>query len=62
MHTKGICNLEKLIIPVTEPNTIKYYVYNEDLYKIIHEVNLKIGHGGRNRMEHELNAKYNNTR
>ncbi|KAF0733683.1 Uncharacterized protein FWK35_00034346 [Aphis craccivora] len=56
----NISNIEKLIVPVTDPNTIKHYVYNEELYKIIHYVHLQTGHGGRNRMEHELNAKYKN--
>jgi hypothetical protein len=35
-------------------------VHNVQLYDIIHEVNLSIGHGGRNRMEHEINKKYKN--
>jgi hypothetical protein len=56
----NISYIEKLIVRVTDPNTIKYYVYNDELFKIIHDVHLQTGHGGRNRMEHELNAKYNN--
>lgn len=56
----NVSNIDKLIVPVTDPNTIKYYVYNEELYNIIHDVHLQTGHGGRNRMEHELNAKYKN--
>lgn len=55
-----VSNFEKLIVPVTEPNTIKYHVYNEELYKIIHDVHLQTNRGGRNRMEFELNAKYKN--
>jgi len=31
----NVSNINKLIVPVTDPNTIKYYVYNEELYKII---------------------------
>jgi len=42
-----VSNIEKLIVPVTDPNTIKYYVYKEELYKIIHEMHLKTGHGER---------------
>jgi len=53
-----VSNFEKLIVPVTKPHTIKYYVYNEELYKIIYDVHLQTVHGDRNRMEHELNAKY----
>ncbi|XP_026814091.1 LOW QUALITY PROTEIN: KRAB-A domain-containing protein 2-like [Rhopalosiphum maidis] len=56
----NVSNIEKLIVPVTDPNAIKYYVYNEEFYKIIHDVHLQTGHEGRNRMEHELNAKYKN--
>lgn len=48
---------EKLIVPVTEGNTIKYYV---QLFNIIHEVHLSIGHGGRNRMENGINMKFKN--
>lgn len=44
----NVSNIEKLIVSVNDPNTIKYYVYNEELYKIIHDVHLQTGHGGRN--------------
>jgi hypothetical protein len=43
-----VSDVNKLIVPVSENNKIKYYVY------------LSIGHGGRNRMEHEVNTKYKN--
>jgi len=39
----NVSNIEKLIVPVTDPNTIKYYVYNEELFKIIHDVHLQTG-------------------
>jgi hypothetical protein len=50
----------KLIVPVSLNNKIKYYVHNEELFDVIHEVNLSIRHGGRNRMQHEVNTKYKN--
>jgi hypothetical protein len=43
-----VSNVNKLIVPVYENNKIKYYIH------------LSIGHGGRNRMEHEINTKYKN--
>jgi hypothetical protein len=43
-----VSDVNKLIVPVSENNKIKYYVH------------LSIGHGGRNRMEHEVNTKYKN--
>jgi len=54
--------MEKLIVPVSnEGNDLKwYYVFNEELFNIIHDTHLIIGHGGRNRMEYELNKKYKN--
>jgi hypothetical protein len=36
----NVSNIEKLIVPVTDPNTIKYYVYDQELFKIIHDVQL----------------------
>jgi len=53
--------VEKLIVPVNnEGNDFKYYVFNEELFNIIHVTHLTIGYGGRNRMEYELNKKYKN--
>lgn len=56
----NVANVNKLIVPVSENNEIKYYVHDEELFDIIHDVHLSIGHGGRNRMEHEVNTKYKN--
>jgi len=39
----NVSNIEKLTVMVTDLNTIKYYVYNEELYKIIHDVHLQTG-------------------
>lgn len=59
-----ICNIsgtDKLIAPVstTDP-VIKYYVKNEELFDILHEIHVSIGHGGRNRMVKEAQQKYKN--
>lgn len=56
-----MCNEEKFTIPINGGNQIKYYVPNNDeLFKIICEPHLSIGHSDRSRMEHELNSKYKN--
>lgn len=59
-----ICNvggIDKLIAPVstTDP-VIKYYVKNEDMFDILHEIHVSVGHGGRNRMVNEAQKKYKN--
>uniref|UniRef100_A0A2H8TQZ8 KRAB-A domain-containing protein 2 n=1 Tax=Melanaphis sacchari TaxID=742174 RepID=A0A2H8TQZ8_9HEMI len=52
---------EKLIMPITaEGNCVKLYAFNEELFEIVHEIHLSIGHGGRNRMEYEINKKFKN--
>lgn len=52
---------EKLIYPLNgESSNIRYYVHTEELFNIIHETHLSIGHGGRNRMMKELQKKYKN--
>ncbi|XP_023597184.1 SCAN domain-containing protein 3-like [Trichechus manatus latirostris] len=52
---------EKLIEAVNgETGKIRYYLPSEDLFDILHDTHLSIGHGGRTRMEKELQAKYKN--
>ncbi|XP_017744658.1 PREDICTED: SCAN domain-containing protein 3 isoform X1 [Rhinopithecus bieti] len=52
---------EKLIEAVNgETDKIRYYLHSEDLFDILHNTHLSIGHGGRTRMEKELQAKYKN--
>ncbi|XP_036624290.1 uncharacterized protein LOC118857932 [Trichosurus vulpecula] len=52
---------EKLIEAVNgETDKIRYYLHNEDLFDILHDTHLSIGHGGRTRMEKELQPKYKN--
>jgi hypothetical protein len=55
-----VSDVNKLIVPVSENNEIKYYAHNEELFDIIHNIHLSIGNGGRNRMEYEVNTKYKN--
>ncbi|XP_018564473.2 KRAB-A domain-containing protein 2-like [Anoplophora glabripennis] len=50
---------EKLIVPVKD-NMIRYYVKNNEIFQILHDTHLSVGHGGRNRMEKELNFRYKN--
>ncbi|XP_012590098.1 PREDICTED: SCAN domain-containing protein 3 [Condylura cristata] len=52
---------EKLIEAISgETDQTRYYLHSEDLFDILHETHLRIGHGGRTRMEKELQAKYKN--
>lgn len=54
-------DVERLIVPkMNESDQIKCYVYNEELFGILHETHLSIGHGRRDRMEHQLHHKYEN--
>lgn len=53
---------DRLIKPVAETTESKvlYYVTNGELFDIIHNAHLAIGHGGRNRMVSEINKLYCN--
>ncbi|XP_023233514.1 uncharacterized protein LOC111633211 [Centruroides sculpturatus] len=54
-------NKSKLIYPVKEGvSTIQYYVTDSELFHVLHEAHLAIGHGGRDRMLKELSVKYKN--
>ena len=56
-----IGNTVKLIYPVAEgSSSIKYYVQKEDIFDVIHDVHLAIGHGGRNQTIKEIQTKYKN--
>ena len=53
--------VKRLIFPVAEGNTsLNYYVQIEELFNVIHEIHVSIGHGGRNRMVKEIGLKYKN--
>ncbi|XP_043855942.1 KRAB-A domain-containing protein 2 [Dromiciops gliroides] len=52
---------EKLIEAAhRERDRIRYYVHKEELFDILHDTHLSIGHGGRTRMLKELQGKYGN--
>jgi len=52
---------EKLIAPVEKGSTnLLYYVKNDELYDILNEIHLNIGHGGKHRMMAEIKKKYKN--
>ncbi|CAI6370762.1 unnamed protein product [Macrosiphum euphorbiae] len=52
---------DKLILPLLESNTnIVYYITNENIYDVLHDVHLSIGHGGKHRMNAEVKKKYKN--
>lgn len=52
---------EKLIVPVEEgKEQIRFYVHREEIFQHLHDAHISIGHGGRNRMEKEINLKYKN--
>lgn len=54
-------NDEKLITPVAEGSTkFVFYVKNEEMYDILHNTHLKIGHGGKHKMFAEVKKKYKN--
>lgn len=51
----NISGIEKLIVPVSKGNLIKYYVNNKQLFQLLNETHISVGHGGRNCVEYELN-------
>uniref|UniRef100_A0A8C0VXM4 SCAN domain-containing protein 3 n=1 Tax=Castor canadensis TaxID=51338 RepID=A0A8C0VXM4_CASCN len=52
---------EKLIEAVTDVRgRRRYYLHSEDVFDILHDTHLSIGHGGCARMEKVLQAKYKN--
>lgn len=52
---------EKLIVPLkNDRDPIIFYVYLEEIFDIIHEIHISIGHRGRSKMMKQLKAKYKN--
>lgn len=52
---------EKLIFPLSLDNSIfLFYIMNEHVYDVLHDVHLSIGHGGKHRMNTEVKKKYKN--
>jgi len=57
----NIAGEEKLTVPLSaEKAEILYYVTFDELFSVIHEAHITVGHGGRTRMIKELNRKYKN--
>jgi hypothetical protein len=51
----------QLTVPLSaEKRGILYYVTFDELFNVIHEAHIAVGHGGRTRMMKELNRKYKN--
>ncbi|CAG5046687.1 unnamed protein product [Parnassius apollo] len=51
----------KLIFPVKDTtSTIIYYACDSELFDILHEAHIQIGHGGRDRMMKEVGSHYKN--
>ncbi|XP_071051574.1 SCAN domain-containing protein 3-like [Onthophagus taurus] len=58
---KKVNGIEKLIVPMQENDSeVIFYVTQEDLFDVLYDIHLAIGHGGRDRMIKELNKKYKN--
>ena len=56
-----IRGIEKLIVPIKETDTeVVFYITKDDLFDVLYDTHLAIGHGGRDRMVKELNKKYKN--
>ena len=52
---------EKLTVPLSAEKTdILYCVTFDELFNVIHEVHIAVGHGARTRMKKGLNRKYKN--
>lgn len=57
-----IANEHKLIIPMKNSSKpVIFFGNGNELYAILREIHLQIGHGSRNRMMATLNEKYKNT-
>lgn len=52
---------EKLIVPLKENNShVIFYVKDEELFDVLYETHVFIGHGGRDRMIKELQNRHKN--
>ena len=52
---------EKLVRPVLlGDNEIKYFVQKSELFDILHNAHIELGHKARDAMEHEIKKKYVN--
>lgn len=52
---------DRLIVPITRQGEgVRYYVHDEELFSVLREAHLAIGHGGRDRMKKHVQRKYVN--
>jgi len=52
--------VDKLICPVAEGGSVKYYVTANELFDILYRTHVSLGHGGRDRMCHEVHQRHKN--
>lgn len=55
-----IGNIEKLIVPVKQTDLLKFYTHTEEVFEIIDETHISLGHAGRNKMSTELHSRFKN--
>ena len=48
------------IKPMKEGGSVLYYAKNEELFDILNNTHVSVGHGGRNRMSYEIRKKFSN--
>lgn len=51
---------QKLIVPMKEECNVLYFVSNDEMFNILYDAHIRVGHGGRTRMLSELKGKYRN--
>ncbi|KAK2715839.1 hypothetical protein QYM36_010414 [Artemia franciscana] len=51
---------ERLIVPASGGNVMRFYVHTEEIFQILHSTHVSIGHGGRNQMVNVLKLRYKN--
>ena len=58
---KLVFHSSTIAVPLSaEKAEILYYVTFDELFNVIHEAHIAVGHGGRTRLIKELNRKYKN--
>ncbi|XP_044735736.1 E3 SUMO-protein ligase ZBED1-like [Chrysoperla carnea] len=57
---KQVNGITKLISPVSDGDSLKYFIYDEELFEILHHAHVTTGHGGRDRMMKNLRGIYQN--
>ena len=57
LNVRGI---QKLIFPVTDSGDVKYFVKDSEVFDILNESHVALGHKGRDAMEKHIKRKYKN--